>query len=112
MDVCKEEHHSHKVSLGEARETALTGGGWGGEPRVLGIFYRLVVQATLLYGLETWVLLVSMAKMVEGTHTEFLRLVTGKQARQLGDGTWETPWEEGVQEATETQSGRIYIEKR
>ena len=43
-----------------------------GEPRVSAIIYRSVVQAVLLYGLETWVFLVSMAKKVDGTHTEFM----------------------------------------
>ena len=37
-----------------------------------------------------------------GTHTEFLRLITEKRARRLGDGTWETPGVEGVREAAGT----------
>ena len=49
-----------------------------------------------LYGSETWVLLLSMANRVEVTQTEFLQLIMGKRARQLGDGTWETPGAEGV----------------
>ena len=53
-----------------------------------------------------------MAKRIEGTHTEFLQMITGKRARQLGYMTWETPGEESVQEAAGTQSARIYIEKR
>ena len=50
--------------------------------------YREVVQAILLYRLETFVLSASMAKRIEGTHTEFLRMITGKRAKRLGDGTW------------------------
>ena len=53
----------------------------GEDPKVLASFYRAVVQAIILYGSETWVLLASMAKKVEVTHTEFLRLVTGKLVR-------------------------------
>ena len=41
-------------------------------------FYRAVVQAILLYGSETWVLLASMEKQIEGTHTDFLQMITGK----------------------------------
>ena len=41
----------------------------------------------LLYGSETWVLSESMAKRIDGTHTEFLIIITGKSAKQLGDGT-------------------------
>ena len=84
----------------------------GAEPKVLSSFYRKVVQEILFYGSDTWVLLVSMAKKVERTHTEFLRLITGKRARQLGDGTWETQGTEGVQEALGTQLARIYLEQR
>ena len=52
--------------MGEARDTTLTG---GGRKNMLASFYRAVVQAILLYGLETWVLLESIAKRIEGTHT-------------------------------------------
>ena len=51
-------------------------------------FYRAVVQAIILYGSETWVLLSSMVNRIEGTHTEFLKIVTGKRAKRLGYGTW------------------------
>ena len=44
----------------------------GAEPRVSKMFYSAVVQVILLYGLETWVLLLAMKKKLEGTHTEFL----------------------------------------
>ena len=76
------------------------------------IFYRALVQAILLYGSYTWVLSESMAKRVEGTHTEFLRMITGKRAGRLGDWTWETPWAKVVQEAAGTQLASIYIEQR
>ena len=81
-------------------------------PLVSTSFYRTVVQAILLYGSEMWFLLASMANMIEGTHTEFLRMITGKRTKQLGDGTWETPGEEGIREAAVTQSARINIERR
>ena len=45
-----------------------------------------------MYDSETWFLLGSMAKRLDGTHTEFLKLITEKRARRLGDRTWETPW--------------------
>ena len=53
-----------------------------------------------------------MTKRVEGTHTEFLRLITGKRARRLGYGTWETLGTEVVRESAGTQLARIYIEMR
>ena len=84
----------------------------GADPNVLSSFYREVVQAILLYGSETWVLLASMAKRIEGTHTEFLQMITGKRAKHLEDGTWETPGVEGIQEASGNQPSRVYIERR
>ena len=44
----------------------------GEDPKVSESFNWEVVQAILLYRSETWVLLESMAKMIEGMHTEFL----------------------------------------
>ena len=55
------------------------------------------MQAIPLYGSETWLLSASMANRIEGTHTEFLQIITGNRAKQLGDGTWETTGEEGIQ---------------
>ena len=76
------------------------------------IFYRALVQAILLYGSYMCVLSESMAKRVEGTHTEFLRMITGKKVGRLGDWTWETPGAKVVQEAAGAQLARIYIERR
>ena len=70
------------------------------------------MQAIILYGSETWVLLASMTKRIEGSHTEFLRIITGKRASQLVDGTWETPVAEGIREEAGTQLTRTYIEQR
>ena len=53
-----------------------------------------------------------MDKMLEGTHTDFLRLIMGKRVSRLGDGTWETPGAEVVREAEGTDSESIYIERR
>ena len=60
------------------------------------MFYRAVVQAVLLYGSETWVLLAEMERKVEGTNTGFLCQVTGNRAGRLGDETGDTPRAEGV----------------
>ena len=75
-------------------------------------FYRAVVQVILLYGSETWVILASIAKRIEGMHTEFLNIVTGNRVKILGDGTWEKPGVEVIREAAGTQSDRVCIEQR
>ena len=84
----------------------------GAEPRVSSILYGAVVQAVLLHGSETWVLSAEMERKMEGIHTEFLRRITGKRARQLRDGTWDMPGAEGVRETSGTQSARTYIWRR
>ena len=53
----------------------------GSDPKVLTSFYRAVAQKILLYGSKTWVLLPSISKRREGTHTEFLRIFTGKEQK-------------------------------
>ena len=42
--------------------------------------YRAVIQAVLLFGAETWVLLAEIELKVDGTHTGFLWQITGKWA--------------------------------
>ena len=65
-------------------------------------FYREVVQAIILYGSEAWVFLNSMANRIKGTHTELLRMITGKRAKHSGDGIWEMPGAEGIRESSGT----------
>ena len=83
----------------------------GVDTKVSASFYRAVVRAILLYGSETWVLLASIVKRIEGIHTDLLQMITGKRVNQLGDGTWETPGEEVIQEAAGTHSARMYVER-
>ena len=59
----------------------------GEDTKVLEKFYRAVVQAIILYWSETWVLSVSTKNRIEGTHTEFLRMIIEKRTKQLGNGT-------------------------
>ena len=47
-------------------------------------FYRVVVQAVLLFGAETWVLTAAMLEKLEGVHVGFLRQVTEMEARKRG----------------------------
>ena len=81
----------------------------GADPRVAEMFYRAVVQAILLYGLEKWVILAAMENKVERTDTVFLRNITEKQERWILDRTWETTRAEVVQESAGTQSEMTYI---
>ena len=49
------------------------------EPEVSAKFYCAVVQAVLLFGAETWVILARMAQRLEGVHVGLLRQVTRKK---------------------------------
>ena len=59
----------------------------GLEPKVVAMFYRSVKKAVLLFGSYTCVLLASMDRTVEGTHTGFLGQITGKQMRRKAERT-------------------------
>ena len=62
---------------------------WEGEDsRVEAMFYGAVVQAILLYGLETWLLLAASERNIEGSHTGSPRHIAGKRERQISDGIW------------------------
>ena len=60
----------------------------GLEPIISAKFYCAVVQAVLLFGLETWLLTAAMMQNLEGVHLGFLGLVTGMKDRRLGYKTW------------------------
>ena len=66
------------------------------------MFYREVLQAILIYGLEMWVILAEMEIKVEGVYTGFLRQITENRSHRIGYGMWETPGEEVVWEAAGT----------
>ena len=51
------------------------------------IIYWAVVQAILLFGAETWVLLAAMSRNLEGVHVGFLILFTRQKKNRQRDGT-------------------------
>ena len=67
------------------------------------------MQAVLLYGSKTWLLLDTMERKVERIHTGFIRQIKGKKSRQQRDGKWEKPGAEGMREAAGTQLAKTYI---
>ena len=67
------------------------------------MLYRTVGQAVLLFGSGIWVLFEVMERKFKGTHTVFLRHISGKQAHQKADGRWVIPWAEVAWEAAENQ---------
>ena len=84
----------------------------GGYSKMAEIFYMAVTQAVLLFGLDTWVLLSVMEKMMEGTHTCFLKHIMGKRAHWKSEGMWVTPRAEVIWEAVENQLTMTYVGRR
>ena len=79
---------------------------------ILAKFYWYVVQAVLLFGAETWVLLVAMLKKLEGVHVGFLQHTRGMKAQRLGDAIWKKEGQYRVLQAAGTEPLREYIDKR
>ena len=74
------------------------------------IFYRSVVQAVLLFGEETWVLLAEMYRKLEGVHVCFFRQVTGQKSKWQRDGTWRSVSVARVLKEEKTQTLETYID--
>ena len=62
----------------------------GADPKVAEMFYRAVTQAVLLFGLDTWVILAAMERILEEVEMGFLTQITVNRARWKTDGTWVT----------------------
>lgn len=50
----------------------------GASPRIMGYFYKAIVQSVLLYGAETWVWSAGMLSKLESFHNKVARSLTGK----------------------------------
>ena len=44
----------------------------GVDTKLVAMLYRAIVQLVLFFGLESWLLLTAMERMVEGIHTGYL----------------------------------------
>ena len=66
----------------------------------------------LLFGSETWVLIVEIMQKLEGVHVGLLRQVTGKKAQRIGDKTWNKEGADSVLQETGIKHLRYYINKR
>ena len=63
----------------------------GADLKVLGNFYKYVLQAVLLFGVETWVLTHRIERDLDSLHHRVARCLTGSQPRRRGDGSWAYP---------------------
>ena len=63
----------------------------GADLKVLGPFFKAVVQALLLFGAEKWVMNPSMERSLSSFHHRVARRVIRRQPRRWGDGSWDYP---------------------
>ena len=76
------------------------------------MFYRALVLAFLLFGLESWAVLDSMTRTVEGTHISFLRYIMGNRAHKNKDWMWESPVAGEVLRASVMKTSSTYTGRR
>ena len=60
----------------------------GAVPRVSRFFFTAVVQAVMLFGLETWVVPPRMGKALGGFQDQVERRLTGRPPQRELDGKW------------------------
>ena len=84
----------------------------GAEPTVSKKFYCAMIQAVLLFGADTWVLLAPMSQRLEGVHVVFLRQVAKLNAKRLKDGLWHKVAAEKVLHGAGTQPLQTYLDRR
>ena len=84
----------------------------GTDPITSEKFDRAVVQAVLLFGAKTWVLLAAMLNKLKGVQMGFLRQVTGMKTRILEDATWTKEGLDRVLQTERTKLLREHINKR
>ena len=82
------------------------------DPIISARFYRVVVQAVLLFGAETWVVLAAMLNKIKGVNVGFLRQVMEMKAQRIGDETCTQEGPDRVLQAAGTKPIREYINKR
>ena len=84
----------------------------GASRAAMGMFYKGIVQAILLYGCETWTLTNPMIKVLEGFHHKVARRISGKMPTLLPSGEWHyPPLAEALEEAGLFPL-RTYVQRR
>ena len=78
--------------------------------QTLGIFYTAVVQAVLLYRLETWVMSLWIGKTLGGFHHQVIRKLTGLMPQRNGGRTWPYPPMEEMMVEARMQEVDTYVD--
>ena len=81
-------------------------------PKVLAVFYKVIIQSILLYGSESWVISNIMIQRLNAFHRRCARFITGRHIRMLDDETWIYPSTTKTLELADLLSIEDYIETR
>ena len=84
----------------------------GEDQKVAEMFYREMSHAVILFISETWVMTALMERMLDGTHTGFMRQISGTWTRWKVYMMWSITVAEELKEAAVTQSDITYIRRR
>ena len=82
------------------------------DPKVLGHFFKVVTQAVLMFGAETWVLTPRMEQALHSFKHRVARRLTGSHLKRRGDGSWAYPPLEEAMEETGFEGIRKFITRR
>ena len=84
----------------------------GAALRDRGMMYKVVDQLVLMYGIESWVVIGAILKVLEGFHRWEDRRITGMTATRGAVREWEYPPVVAVLEATGLYPIMDYIRRR
>jgi hypothetical protein len=84
----------------------------GASTRAMGMFYKAIVQALLLYGCETWTLTNPMIKTLESFHHKVARRTSGMMPKLLPNGEWHYPPLQRALDEAGLYPLRTYIQRR
>ena len=66
--------------------------------KIMGYFYKAIVQAVLLYGSATWVVTERLSQVLDSFHHRCAQFIAQDFIRQRPNGTWITPLSKSVLE--------------
>ena len=84
----------------------------GASPRVMGYFYKAIIQTVLLYGSESWTLMGRMIGRLRSFHHRVARYITGRHIKELEDGTYFCPSMKEVLKAAGMETIEVYMDRR
>ena len=80
--------------------------------RVMGHFYKAIVQSVLLYGSETWVISTANMRKLSSFHHGCARFISHRHIKPDDEGTWTYPSNESVLEDAGFFPMETYIQRR